>query len=174
MPHKQPSLPDAVLGMSDARLGRLLWDLYVDRQAALRGVGPDDIAEALRAAVAVFDADEVSDQHGIALAKALQRAACRRYSAAGRIFRALMLDGARIQWIGKQAQTGIKTHAERVRGGKMRAAKRVHNPRDTEILAEYQRLCRQDMRPAAARLIARRMKLTPSRVRQILRKMKAG
>ena len=90
----RPRGPIWQLPPTDARLGRRVWDAYTQNTAQARGVAPDAIEDALRAAMAGYSADDVIDPFKIALAKALKHAAGRNYAKAGSILRPLLLNGA--------------------------------------------------------------------------------
>jgi hypothetical protein len=161
--------------LSDARLGRHLWELWVRGIAEARGVDPLVIADQLRAACAAWDID-ATDPGRIAEAMALRHAARGKYAQAGRTIRKRLVDGAARISLDRLALYGAAQRAAR-RKGALKAALRATsdaNPdknadRDTQIRKGRVKLIADGHPPSGvAQILASKHGLTPTRIRQIL------
>jgi hypothetical protein len=128
------------IALSDSRLGRNLFRLWVDHNAERRGVDPSVVEAALRRdTVEQLDIDSV---RLIPIEKALKRAAMRDYAAAGRILRTYLVAGAN-QMI----------QADEARTGRRRSRAAAKEPRQDPLQEQIERIVAVDPKISAKKLL---------------------
>lgn len=172
----KPALPMTPedFAKSDEELGRWLFDTWCAYQAEAHGVALEDVPDGwvafIRTKTLEMDTDKVENAP---LESAIRKAARGRFGEAGRMLRALMLNGAHAEVAKKYAPIGIEQTIVRQRGGHASAKARSAKASDwqTKCIEHAKTLLASGTaHHELAGKCANRFKRSPDTIRRILKK----
>lgn len=170
----EPENSPKLLDMTDARLGRTVAAMFMQSAAKNKGhtISPPDARVLLRKLSSQFTSVDISKPFNAPLKEILRLASAGRYSDAGRLARAHLIEGA----LGIQNERDAdqlkaakqKRQKANQAAGKASGEKRSRAP-EMQAAADSLRAAGRPSREIAG-VVARRFGVTASRVRKVLKK----